>query len=187
MRKSCILFAFALLISLFGTAQSLVGTWEVQEEIDDNGTPLFITLTPYFGDDGSMNLYCEMNMTLDALGEGTPEGELEVGFGTDVQGKWERNGNELTMNLDCDNIEVYGTNLMMPNMEVERANIIVEQFQQVIGSLQGELTEHFKTVVSAFNTTLIIVKLTEEELALDDGSDEPVTFQRADAGNYDPE
>ena len=187
MRKTFILTACTLLVSLFTTAQSLLGSWETQVELDDNGTPVFITLTPFFGNDSSMALYCEMNMTIDALGQGTPEGDLEIGFATDVEGTWEKNGDQLTMMLNCDNLEVYGTNLMMPNLDVERANSIVAQLQPLFNAMQSSLAEQFASMVGAFNGTFTIVNLTDEELSIDDGSNEPVIFQKADEGNYDPE
>lgn len=187
MKKIFILTVCAMLVSFFTTGQSLLGTWETQAEIKDNGTPILITVIPFFGNDGTMSLHCEMEMTIDALEQGTPKGDLELGFATDAQGTWVKSDDQLTMTLDCSGLQVYGTKLMMPNLDVESANAIVERIQPVIDAMQGELNNQFTEMVRAFSSTFTIVKLTHEELSIDDGSDDPVVFLKADVGEYDPE
>ena len=187
MKKIFVLTVYAILVSFFTTAQSLLGTWETQATIEDNGTPILITVTPFFDHDGTMSLHCELEMTIDALEKGTPEGDLELGFATDAQGTWVKSDDQLTMTLDCSGLQVYGTKLMMPNLDVERANAIVEQIQPVIDAMQGEFNHQFAEMVGAFSNTFTIVNLTHEELSIDDGSDDPVVFIKADVGEYDPE
>lgn len=176
-----------VLMPLASMAQSIVGNWKTQFEMPNQGSPATLIVTLYLDNDNSLNANCELKMEIDALQQGTPEGLMQLGFATNTNGTWKRDDKKLTFNLNCDNLEVNCTEIMMPNLDVETANALVEKFMPNINSLKIILVEQFNQFNGMLCNTFTISKLTDDELALDDETGQSQLFTRADVGEYDPE
>ena len=187
MNRHLLSLTCTLFFALAATAQSLIGNWEAQIDMSGNETPGKLIITLYFDQDHSLNANCELKMEIDALKQGTPEGLLQLGYGTNLNGTWKQNGTQLSLSLNTDDLEVNCTEVMMPNLDVERANAIVEKIMPTINSLKALLRGQFQQFTSALNETFTISGLTHDTLTLDDSAGTSQTFTRADVGDYDPE
>lgn len=173
----------ALFLSLTSIAQSLVGNWETTF---NNGDETLV-FNVYLSEDYTLYAHTELKTVVDALKQGTAEGLLELTYVTDVEGTWKLNDNHLSLNLNTDDMQVRTGEVMMPNLDVERANAVVEKLMPTITSLCDVLTDRFKELNSILNNTFTISRLTDSELALNDDGGNTQVFVRADEGEYDPE
>ena len=187
MKQYALTLALAIFFSLAATAQSITGNWETVFDLSGSTTPGKLIMTLYFDQSHTLNANCELKMEIDALKQGTPEGLLLLSYATNVDGTWKQSGNQLTISVNCDNMEVNCTEVMMPNLDVERANAIVEKIMPTINSLKALLRAQFMQFTSALNETFTVSRLTHDEMTLNDSAGTSQTFTRADEGDYDPE